>query len=67
MGIVLRSRDPYAGVVETTLARFGIPAKFYFQRPLGSHPAMMFLAGVLRAMLARLSVPRHTLIPARAS
>jgi len=52
MGIVLRSRDPYAGVLETTLARFRIPARFYFHRPLGSHPALMFLAGVLRAMLA---------------
>ena len=52
MGIVLRSRDPYAGVVETTLARFGIPARFYFHHPLGSHPVLMFLAGVLRAMLA---------------
>src|SRR6185369_4918948 len=40
MGIILRSRDPYAGVVETTLARFGIPARFYFQQPLGSHPAL---------------------------
>jgi len=52
MGIVLRSRDPYAGIVETTLARFGIPARVYFHGPLGSHPALMFLAGVLRSMLA---------------
>jgi hypothetical protein len=52
MGIVLRSRDPYAGVVETTLARFGIPARFYFHRPLGSHPALAFLTNVMRAMLA---------------
>ncbi len=52
MGIVLRARDPYAGVVETTLARFGIPARFYFHRPLGSHPALAFLTNVTRAMLA---------------
>jgi hypothetical protein len=52
MGIVLRSREPYAGVVETTLARFGIPARLYFHRPLGSHPTLMFLAGILRGMLA---------------
>ena len=52
MGIVLRSRDPYAGVVETTLARFGIPARFYFQHPLGSHPALMFFATVIHAVLA---------------
>ena len=52
MGIVLRSRDPYAGLVETTLARFGIPARFYFHQPLGSHPALVFLSNVMRAMLA---------------
>lgn len=52
MGIVLRSRDPYAGSVETTLARFGIPARFYFHHPLGSHPALTFLIHVVRAMLA---------------
>jgi ATP-dependent helicase/DNAse subunit B len=52
MGIVLRSRDPYAGLVETTLARFGIPARFYFQHPLGSHPVLSFLSNVTRAMLA---------------
>ena len=52
MGIVLRSRDPYAGLVETTLSRFGIPARFYFQHPLGSHPALMYFSLVIRAMLA---------------
>ena len=52
MGIVLRSRDPYAGVVETTLARFGIPARAYFHTQLGCHPAMMFFSKVLEAMLA---------------
>jgi len=52
MGIVLRSRDPYAGAVETTLARFGIPARFYFHSPLESHPALTFLTNVTRAMLS---------------
>jgi hypothetical protein len=52
MAIVLRSRDPYAGVVETTLARFGIPAKLYFHQLLGSHPAVLFFSNVLRSMLA---------------
>ncbi|MCU1335937.1 MAG: ATP-dependent nuclease subunit B-like protein [Bryobacterales bacterium] len=51
-GIVLRSRDPYAGVIETTLARFGIPARFYFHQPLASHPALTFLTKVMRGMLA---------------
>ena len=52
IGIVLRSREPYAGVMETTLARFGIPARLYFHQPMGSHPALIFLTGVIRAMLA---------------
>jgi RecB family exonuclease len=52
IGIVLRSREPYAGVVETTLARFGIPARIYFHHPLGSHPVLMFFANVIRSMLA---------------
>jgi hypothetical protein len=52
MGIVLRSRDPYAGIVETTLARFGIPARFYFHQTLDSHPALTFLSTVIQAMLA---------------
>ena len=52
IGIVLRSREPYAGVVETTLARFGIPARLYFHQTLGSHPALMFFSNVVRSMLA---------------
>jgi len=52
IGIVLRSREPYAGVVETTLARFGIPARLYFYQTLGSHPALMCFANVIRSMLA---------------
>lgn len=52
MGIVLRSRDPHAGMVETTLARFGIPSRSYFHDPLGSHPAVLFFAQVMRSMLA---------------
>ena len=52
MGIVLRSRDPYAGIVETTLARFGIPARLYFHQALGAHPAMTFLSTVIQSMLA---------------
>jgi RecB family exonuclease len=51
IGIVLRTRDPYAPALKTTLARFGIPARFYFADPLGAHPAVDFLAGAVRAML----------------
>ncbi len=52
MGVVLRSREPYAPLMETTLARFGIPARGYFLDPLGSHAAVAYLLGVVRALLA---------------
>jgi RecB family exonuclease len=52
MSIVLRSRDPYAGLVETTLSRFGIPARAYFHTQLGAHPVLMFFSKVVGAMLA---------------
>ncbi len=52
MAVVLRAREPYAGLVETTLTRFGIPARLYFDPPASSHPALLFLAGVIRSMLA---------------
>lgn len=51
IGIVLRSRDPYGPLVETTLARFGIPAHSYFIDPLASHPVVLFLSTLVRAAL----------------
>jgi ATP-dependent helicase/DNAse subunit B len=51
MGIVLRARDPYGPLLETTLARFGIPARFYFTSPLIAHPAIAFLSGMVNAAL----------------
>lgn len=52
MGIVLRVRDPYAPLIETTLARCGIPARFYFSEPLSAHPAIAYLNGLVQAHLA---------------
>jgi hypothetical protein len=52
IGILLRTRDPYGPLIETTLARFGIPARFYFTGPLASHPAIAFLTGIVHAILA---------------
>lgn len=51
IGIVLRTRDPYGPALKTTLARFGIPARFYFAELLAAHPAIAFLAGAVRALL----------------
>ena len=50
MGILLRSRAPYGTILETTMARFGIPFRSYFADPLASQPAIQFLTGILRAL-----------------
>lgn len=52
IGVILRSREPYAPLLETTLARFGIPARFYFSDPLSAHPAIAHIARVMRSALA---------------
>jgi len=51
MGVILRVRGPYAPALETTLARFGIPARFYFLSPLIEQPAVAYLCRIVRAML----------------
>jgi ATP-dependent helicase/DNAse subunit B len=51
IAIVLRSRDPYSGIVETALARFGIPFRSYFADPLASYPAIAFLARMVQSLL----------------
>lgn len=51
MGVVLRSEKPYVPLLETTFERFGIPARFYFSRPLSGHPVIQFLKGGIDAAL----------------
>jgi ATP-dependent helicase/DNAse subunit B len=51
MGILLRVRDPYASALESTLDRFGIPARFHFADALSAHPAIQYLAGLVRVVL----------------
>jgi ATP-dependent helicase/DNAse subunit B len=52
IGIVLRVRDPYGPLVETTLARFGIPARAYFIDTVASHPAIQYRMTLIRSALA---------------
>jgi ATP-dependent helicase/DNAse subunit B len=47
----VRSRDAYAPVIETALARFGIPFRSYFTDPLAAHPAIAYLAGIVNCAL----------------
>jgi ATP-dependent helicase/DNAse subunit B len=51
MGVLLRVREPYASALETTFARFGIPARFHFPDILAAHPAIQYLTGIVRALL----------------
>ena len=51
IGIVVRTPEVYVRLLRTTLERFGIPAKFYFDLELTEQPAVRFLTGVIDAML----------------
>ena len=51
IGIVVRAADAYVPLLRSTLERYGIPARFYFDSPLERHPAVRFLAGAVDAML----------------
>jgi len=51
MGIVVRAAEAYVPVLRSTLGRFGIPARFYFDSDLERHAAVRFLANTVDAML----------------
>ena len=51
MGIIVRAAETYVPLLRTTLERFGIPARFYFDADTGQHAAARFLSGALDAML----------------
>ena len=50
IGVIVRSAENYVPLLRTTLERFGIPARFYFDQPLAEHPVARFLVAVLRAL-----------------
>jgi ATP-dependent helicase/DNAse subunit B len=51
LGIIVRPAGPYVSVLRATLARFGIPANFYFDSRLEEHPVVRYLGGAVEAML----------------
>jgi ATP-dependent helicase/DNAse subunit B len=51
MGIIVRAAETYVPVLRSTLERFGIPARFYFDSEMERHPAVRFLSGAVDAML----------------
>ncbi len=51
MGVIVRASDIYVPPLRSTLERFGIPARFYFDAELERHPVVRFLSGAVEAML----------------
>jgi ATP-dependent helicase/DNAse subunit B len=51
MGIVVRAAGTYVPVLRSTLERFGIPARFYFDSEMERHAVVRFLGGAVDAML----------------
>jgi ATP-dependent helicase/DNAse subunit B len=51
MAIVVRAADAYVPLLRSTLERFGIPARFYFDSRLDEHAAIRFLSSAVDAML----------------
>src|SRR5580692_10810398 len=51
IGIVVRAAESYVPILRSTLERFGIPARFYFDSKLDEHTGVRFLTGAVDAML----------------
>jgi len=51
IGVAVRDVATYVPLLESAFERFGVPARFYFSSPLASHPAAIFLSGMLRCAL----------------
>jgi ATP-dependent helicase/DNAse subunit B len=51
IGVALRDTDVYLPLLRGTFDRFGIPARFYFASPLRTHPAAIFLGGLIRCAM----------------
>ena len=51
IGVALRETGTYFPLLRTAFERFGIPARFYFSTPLKSHPAAIFLNGLIAGAL----------------
>jgi ATP-dependent helicase/DNAse subunit B len=52
MGVVLRHAEPYSSLLAASFARFGVPARFYFQHSLDSQPAVRCLSALVEAAIS---------------
>ncbi|HEX3743046.1 MAG TPA: PD-(D/E)XK nuclease family protein [Bryobacteraceae bacterium] len=51
IAIVVRPSEAYVPLLRSTLERFGIPARFYFEEKLDEHATVRFLTAAMDAML----------------
>jgi ATP-dependent helicase/DNAse subunit B len=51
MAVIVRAPEIYVPTLRSTLERFGIPARFYFDTALERHAVVRFLSGAIEAML----------------
>jgi len=51
MAVIVRPAEAYVPLLRSTLARFAIPARFYFEEALDEHAAVRFLTLAMEAML----------------
>jgi ATP-dependent helicase/DNAse subunit B len=51
IGIIVRPAENYVPLLRSTLERFGIPARFYFDSDLEQHAVIRYLSGAIDAML----------------
>jgi len=61
IGIVMRSATAYVPALRCALARFGIPARFYFADPLETVPVARRFAGVVEGILGGWDLTEHLL------
>lgn len=52
IAIVVRTENPYVPLLRDTLARFNVPARFYFAPALKAQPLVRYLASVIEALLS---------------
>jgi ATP-dependent helicase/DNAse subunit B len=52
IGVIVRSSGPFSSLLESTLARFGIPVRSYLAQSLASHPVAVWIARLADAVRA---------------
>ncbi len=50
IGVLVRAREPYVALLESTFARFGIPVRPYFACALAAHPVGRLFAAAVEAV-----------------